>query len=106
MQLERIEFERVGGIANMRIAADFEADDLSDEQLRTLSDLLDDLDFSELPEKLFGDNAMPDQFTYTVTVHAKDWRHTVVTGDMSADEKMRELLEFLYGLARSKMRNK
>lgn len=104
MDVERIKFERVGGFANMRIAADLEPDDFSEEQLEALSDLLDDLDFAELPEHLMDATRSSDQFTYTITVEAEKWQHTVVTGDASADEKMQELLELLNRLARSKMK--
>jgi len=104
MDVERIKFERTGGVTNMRFAADLEPDDLSQEQVRTLSDLLDELDFAELPERLLGKSPMPDQFTYTITVEADDWTHTVITGDSSAGEKMQELVELLYRAARKKMR--
>jgi len=104
MDVERIKFERTGGFAGMRIAADFELGDLSDEQAHALADLLDELDFAELPEQLMSDSSASDQFTYTITVEAKDWQHTVVTGDSFANEKMQELLELLNRLARTKMR--
>lgn len=101
MQVERIKFERTGGFAGMRIATDLKIDDLPDEQAHTISELLDDLDFSELPEQLVNDEGLPDQFTYTITVETKKWEHTVVTGDVSAPEKMQELLQLLNRLART-----
>lgn len=104
MDVERIKFERTGGFANMRLAADLNVNDLPDEQLQTLSELLDDLDFPELPAKLIGDNSMPDQFTYTITVEAEKWQHTVITGDAPEDEKMQELLELLNRLARKQLK--
>ena len=102
MEVERIKFERTGGFAGMTIARDMELDDLSDEQAHTLLELLDDLDFEELPEQMTGTETMPDQFTYTITVETPRGKHTVVTGDASAPEKMQELLHFLNRLARSK----
>lgn len=101
MRVERIKFERTGGLAGMRIATDLKIDDLPDEQAHTISELLDDLDFSELPEQLVNDEGLPDQFTYTITVETKKWEHTVVTGDVSAPEKMQELLQLLNRLART-----
>jgi hypothetical protein len=44
---------------------------------------------------------MPDQFTYTITVETKKGEHTVVTGDVSAPEKMQELVQLLNRLART-----
>ena len=101
MQIERIKFERTGGFAGIRIATDLKMDDLPDEQAHTISELLDDLDFGELPEQMMDDANMPDQFTYTITVETKKWEHTVITGDVSAPEKMQELLQLLNRLART-----
>jgi hypothetical protein len=100
MQVERIKFERTGGFAGMRIATDLKLDDLPDDQAHTISELIDDLDFRELPEQMMNEGGMPDQFTYTITVETKKWEHTVVTGDVSAPEKMQELLQLLNRLAR------
>ena len=102
MEVERIKFERTGGFTGMTIARDMKLDDLSDEQAHTLLELLDDLDFEELPEQLTGTESMPDQFTYTITVETRRGEHTVITGDASAPEKMQELLQFLNRLARRK----
>jgi hypothetical protein len=84
----------------MRIATDLKLDDLPEDQAHTISELLDDLDFRELPEQMMNEEGMPDQFTYTITVETKKWEHTVVTGDVSAPEKMQELLQVLNRLAR------
>ena len=102
MHFERIKFERTGGFAGMRIATDLKLDDLPDEQADSIMELLDDLDFEELPEQIENKNAMPDQFTYTITVETKKGKHTVVTGDASAPEKMQELLQLLNRLARTR----
>lgn len=103
MQVERIKFERTGGFAGMRMATDVKLDDLPDEQAKTITGLLDDMDFNELPEQML-DKSMPDQFTYTITVETKQWEHTVVTGETSAPEKMQELLQVLNRLARTHRR--
>jgi hypothetical protein len=103
MEVQRIKYERTGGFTGMRIAADIEPDNLPEEQARTLLDLLDDMDFDELPEHLTND-AGADQFTYTITVETKKWEHTIVTGDASAPEKLQQLLEILNRLARKQMR--
>ncbi|HLO27593.1 MAG TPA: protealysin inhibitor emfourin [Anaerolineales bacterium] len=102
MQVERIKFERTGGFAGMRIAADLKMDDLPDEQANSISELLDDLDFQELPAQITGKDTMPDQFTYTITVETKKWEHTVVAGEASAPEKLQELLQLLDRLARTR----
>jgi ribosomal protein S13 len=101
MHIERIKFERTGGFAGLHISRDLKLEDLSDEQANTIRELLDDLDFEELPEHMLEDS-MPDQFTYTITVETKRGEHTVVTGDASAPEKMQELLQVLNRLARTR----
>ncbi len=101
MEVERIKFERTGGFAGMRIATELKLDDLPEDQANSVVELLDDLDFEQLPEQLISQDAKPDQFTYTITVETKKGEHTVVTGDTSASEKMQELLRLLNRLART-----
>lgn len=101
MQVERIKFERTGGFAGMRMATDVKLEDLPEEQAETIMELLDDLDFNELPEQML-DESGPDQFTYKITVETDKGEHTVVTGDSSAPEKMQELLQLLNRLARTR----
>ena len=101
MEVERIKFERTGGFAGVTIARDLTLEDLSDEQAHTLLELLDDLDFNELPEQMTESDSQSDQFTYVITVETRRGEHTVVTGDASAPEKMQELLQLLNRLART-----
>ena len=103
MKVERIQFERTGGFAGIRFAADFKPDDLPKDQSKELFDLLDDLDFDDLPEKMLDDN-VPDGFTYSITVESDKRSHTVITGDASAPEKMQDLLQLLNRIARNQMR--
>ncbi|HXF84634.1 MAG TPA: protealysin inhibitor emfourin [Anaerolineales bacterium] len=104
MKIERIKFERAGGFAGMRLSAEFELDDLPDDQARQLIELLDDLDFDELPERMLAPSPQPDAFTYTLTVETERGKHTVVTDDASSSDKMRSLLELLTRLARQRTR--
>ena len=55
MDVERIKFERTGGFGGMRLATDIEKGDLSEEQSQALLDILDALDFPQLPEHLISD---------------------------------------------------
>ena len=100
MDVERIKYERTGGFAGMRLAADFKPSDLPDEQVRPVLDLLDDMDFDELPAKMTGNSSMPDQFTYQITVETKKGKHTVVAGDSSAPDKLQELFRLLDRIAK------
>ena len=82
--------------------ADFEPRDLPEEQSRPLLELLDRMDFDELPEDLTGNPAHPDQFTYTITVKTDEGEHTVVVGDASAPDEMQELMRMLDRIARKR----
>ncbi len=104
MKVERIQFERTGGFAGIRFAAEFKPEDLPEDQSRELFDLLDDLDFDELPERMLDDSLLPDSFTYSITVDSGRRKHTVITGDSSAPEKLQDLLQLLTRIARSQMR--
>jgi hypothetical protein len=106
MNIKRIKFERTGGFAGMRIAADFELDDLPEQQAEQLCQLLDDVDFDDLPENLMKGNQMADGFTYTITVESEEGQHTVTTSDTSAPSKLQPLLELLYQIARQRLRKK
>ena len=101
MQVERIKFERTGGFAGMTISRDLKLDELPEDQVNSIVELLEDMDFRELPEQMLDDSGA-DQFTYIITVETKEWEHTVVTGEASAPEKMQELLQLLNRLARTR----
>ena len=104
MEVKRITFERTGGFAGIHITANFKPDDLPEEQAQALSELLDELDFDELPEQAMNKPSLPDQFTYRITVETKDTEHRVVTGDISAPEEMQALIQLLNRIARTQMR--
>jgi hypothetical protein len=104
MNVKRIRFERAGGFAGMHLRADFELGDLTDDQAQMLIELLDELDFAGLPEQLSADPTTSDEFTYTITVESQKWKHTVVTGDSTANEKMQELLQLLNRLLRKQLK--
>jgi len=102
MEVRRIKYERMGGFTGMRLSADFQPADLPEEQVRPLMDLLDKMDFDELPHDLTTSSAQPDQFTYTITVATGKGEHTVIVGDASAPEEMQELLRLLDRIAKKK----
>ena len=97
----RILFERSGGFANIRFAGDFNLEELPDDQAKLLRELLEQAGFPTLPEQLSGHSPVPDQFNYSITVETGAWRHTVITGDNSAPDTLRPLLQKLTELARS-----
>jgi hypothetical protein len=100
MEVQRIKYERTGGFTGMRFHADFNPDELPEDQSRPLLDLLDKMDFDGLPEDLTGGSTMPDQFTYTITVITSQGERTMVLGDTSAPDELQELMRMLDRIAK------
>lgn len=99
-----IHYERTGGFAGLKLSAAFELDDLDDDQGKQLAELLDDLDFFDLPDQILPPRPGSDQFTHKIEVAGKKGSHSVLTTDSAAPEKLRELIEMLNLLARSQRR--
>jgi len=106
MEAKRIKFERTGGFAGIRLAADIELDELPEHQVHQILELLDELDFDELPEQLTDNRQVADGFTYSVTVVSETRQHTVITSETAAPEKMNSMFEILTQIARQQARNK
>jgi hypothetical protein len=102
MDVQRIRYERTGGFTGMRFHADFKPDELPEDQSRPLLDLLDQMDFDGLSENSPTGPSMPDQFTYTITVVTSQGERTMVLGDTSAPDEMRELMRMLDRIARKR----
>ncbi len=106
MDIKRIKFERTGGFAGIRFAADFELDDLPKEQAHQILELLDEMDFDELPENIQDNQQIADGFQYSITVVTEKREHSVTTSDTSAPKKMEPLLEILTQIAKQQAKNK
>ncbi len=106
MKAKHIKFERTGGFAGIRFAADFELSDLPGDQARQILGLLKDMNFDKLPEHILGSQQVADGFQYSITVTAEKGQHTVTMSDTSAPKKMGPLLEILTQIAKQQARNK
>ena len=106
MELERITFERTGGFAGMHNVVNINPRDLPEEQAEALRELLNELDFDELPKQAMNNPSLPDQFTYHITIETKQGEHSLVTGDTSAPEEMQELIQMLNRIARQQAQKK
>jgi hypothetical protein len=97
----KIDFERSGGFMGRTVSLSLDLDELPADQAETLRLLVDQSDFFNLP----ADSpvpSMPDSFSYTVTITDGARRHTVHTGDASAPESLRPLLNDLSARARGR----
>ena len=106
MEAKRIKFERTGGFAGIRFAADFEMSDLPADQAQQIFRLLNDMDFDKLPAQIAGNPQVADGFNYSITVVTEKQQHTVTTSDTTANSKLEPLLEILTQIARQQAINK
>jgi len=106
MEAKQIQFERTGGFAGIRFAADIKMDDLPKDQAQQIIQLLDEMNFDKLPEQIVGNPKVADGFNYSITVVSEKQQHTVTTSDTAAPQKMEPLLEILTQIAIQKARNK
>jgi hypothetical protein len=97
--MTKISFERTGGFMGRKVSVSLDLDDLPDEQAALLDDLLDEADFFELPSDLTNP-AMPDAFTYNITVSGDDNTHSVRCSDTTVPDDLRPLLDELSRQAR------
>ncbi len=102
MDIKHVKFERTGGFAGIRFATEFDVSDLTQEQADQLQKLVNDLEFERLPAALQKNPAIPDSFTYSITVN----QHTVTATDSSVPEKMQPLLDTLMQITRQRMMKK
>lgn len=106
MEAKRIKFERTGGFAGIRFAADIKLDEMPTDQAQQILDLLDDMDFNSLPAQILGSQQMADGFMYSVTVVTEKREQTVITTDIAAPEKMKPLFDVLTQIARQQAMKK
>jgi len=104
MYIEKIIFERTGGFAGIRLAAEIDMDTLPEDQKHEVIELLDEMDFDELPEKLSGKKPVPDEFVYSITVKSNKRDYTILTGESSIPENMHPLIEILEQIAKRNAR--
>jgi hypothetical protein len=97
----RIEYERTGGFAGIRLATTIDTATLPADQAGALHSAIEDARFFDLPARLPSPPQMADQFNYHVTIQDGRKRHTVDVGEGSASPSLQSLLQQLTVLARS-----
>ena len=97
--MTKILFERTGGFMGRKVSVTIDLDDLPDDKAKILNGLLDKADFFDLPADL-TQPAMPDAFTYNITVFSDEGQHSVRVSDTTASDDLRPLLEELSRQAR------
>lgn len=97
--MTKIFFERTGGFMGRKVTATIDLSNVSNEQANLLNRLLDEANFFELPSDMTKP-AMPDAFTYNITVSSKERQHSVRVSDTTAPDDLRPLLDELSKQAR------
>jgi hypothetical protein len=96
----RVEFERTGGFAGMRVAAAIDSTKLPPEDARQLEENLAAAGFFHLPPRPASPAGGADSFHYRITVEEGGRKHTVECGESAAPEALQPLLRQLTLLAR------
>ena len=97
----RIEFERTGGFAGMRMAAIVQTESLSPDEARELHTMVETVRFFDLPAVIASPARGADRFVYTLTVEAETRRHTIEVGEAAVPEALQPLLQRLTAMAPS-----
>lgn len=106
MKIDKIKFERTGGFAGIRLAAEIKMDDLPEDQRKEIVELLDEMDFEKLPGRLAGTTPMPDGFVYSIAVEADKHEYKVIAGESALPDEMQPLIEILETITKRQMRKK
>ncbi len=101
----RVEFERSGGFAGMRLAAVIDSRDLPPAEARRLAENLAAAGFFALPAKPAPFPGGADYFTYRITVEQGGQKHSVELSDPAVSEAAWPLIRQLTVLARQKGKN-
>ena len=94
-----ISFERSGGFAGITQSIEIDGDTLSTDEVKKLSQLIDDADFFSLQ---LGKSNLPDQFYYKIEILKGDQKGSIEFGESSAPDKLIPLLDYLSKMARQR----
>jgi hypothetical protein len=97
----RINYERSGGIAGMRLTTTVDTGAMPTAQANELNGLVASSGFFSLPASIPSTGGA-DQFTYTVTIEDQGRQHTVVVKDGGVPPGLQPLLQRLAVLARQR----
>ena len=99
----KINFERSGGFAGLKLAFSLDSDSLPADDAAALKKLVEDTDFFNLPEPEAG-RGHPDGFQYAITVEQDGQQRTLRVSENMLPEKLRPLVNDLSIRARTQRR--
>src|SRR5512139_2550561 len=89
----RIEYERTGGFAGIRLAATIDTATLPADQARALQSMIEAAHFFDIAAGIPLPVRGADQFNYHVTIEDGGRRHTVDVGEAAASPELQALLQ-------------
>lgn len=95
----KIEFERTGGFAGMRLAAALDTDAMPGAEAAALLQLVAAAAFFQLPAAIAAAKRQPDRFHYRLTATAAGTTHTVEVDEEALPPRLRPLVEKLSAAA-------
>ncbi len=97
----RISFVRTGGIAGIRLARDFDTDDLPPAQASELQQLVDSARFFDLPDIPPPAARIPDSLEYRISVSDGARTRAFVVAEHSVPADLRPLITYLVSLVKN-----
>ena len=91
----RIQLERTGGVAGIRIRRCIDSAELSRDEAKKLEDMLRKSRFYELAAEMKSAAPGIDRFNYRITIEAAGATRTVEAGEAAVPESLRPLLHWI-----------
>ena len=96
----RIEFERTGGVAGLRLACSIGSDTLPESDVRDLTQLVEASGFFDLPGRIDAADTSGDRFVYTIAIDDGSRSHGVQVSEAATPAALRPLIAWLTAAAR------
>ncbi len=96
----RIQFERTGGFAGIRLACAIDTEMLSPEEAKQVTQLVQAARVFDLPEQPPDAGQARDQFHYKLVIELPERLKTIRTTETDAPQELQPLLEWLTEKAR------
>ncbi len=96
----RIQFERVGGFAGIRLKTEVDTDQLSPEEAKSLQELVEQAKLSDVRQAPRAASNVRDAFEYWLTVQDKEKRHSLRMTDGTIPASVQPLVTRLLALAK------
>ena len=100
----RIDFQRSGGFAGLKLRLSLDVNTLPDEQAKAIRRMIDEANFLTIDEVLPGAPNVRDEYQYQITVITENIQHSIQAAESSMPESLRPFVEELTRLAREQRR--